>query len=366
MSLQDEIDRHRREIYTDSYQMSIGELVNIYKDGELDIHPEFQRFYRWTIGQKSRWIESILLGIPLPSIFVAQREDGVWDLIDGLQRISTILELMGELKDADGNLCPPLVLEGTKLLPSLEGKRWESDNPDEALTDDQKRYIKRSKLTINIILRESHEASKFELFQRLNTGGTFLSDQELRSALILGTNPAFFQWFSKLTASESFQTCIALSERQIDEQYDRELAMRFLVLRRADPQSIVSIKELSEYLTDEAKRLAQDDKFDYEGENRAFHSTFDLLARALESDAFRRYDRTRDRFIGPFLLSAFEVIALGIGYHYEAWRPEDKDEIVRRVKEIVWKEPEFLTSTGQRATQRIPRTLARGREVFRR
>ncbi len=96
--LQTQIDAARMQVHTDSYPMSIGELVNLYEDGELDIHPEFQRVYRWSEEQKSKLIESIILGIPLPSIFVAQRRDGVWDVVDGLQRISTILSFMGKLK----------------------------------------------------------------------------------------------------------------------------------------------------------------------------------------------------------------------------------------------------------------------------
>src|SRR5262249_30131097 len=100
--------------------MSIGELANMYRDGDLDIHPAFQRFFRWDANQKSRWIESLLLGIPTPSVFVAQRKDGVWDVVDGLQRLSTIFEFMGILRDDKGQLKPPLVLEGTRYLPSLE------------------------------------------------------------------------------------------------------------------------------------------------------------------------------------------------------------------------------------------------------
>ena len=107
--------------------MSIGELINLYRDGELDIHPEFQRFYRWSGTQKSRLIESILLGIPIPSIFVSQRDDGVWDVIDGLQRLSTIFQLVGQLKDESNNEVEPLTLRRTKYLPSLEGKKWDDD-----------------------------------------------------------------------------------------------------------------------------------------------------------------------------------------------------------------------------------------------
>jgi len=92
MPIQDEISSKRTEIVVDAYPMSIGEVMNLYKDGEIDVHLEFQRFYRWDNEQKSNLIESILLGIPIPPIFVAQRQTGKWDVIDGQQRLSTILK----------------------------------------------------------------------------------------------------------------------------------------------------------------------------------------------------------------------------------------------------------------------------------
>src|SRR5687768_11282095 len=97
--LQSQIDERRKEIHTDGYSMSICEIQKHYLDVDLHIHPEFQRFFRWTNHQKSRWIESILLGIPLPSVFISQQQDGTWDVVDGLQRLSTILEFMGLLRD---------------------------------------------------------------------------------------------------------------------------------------------------------------------------------------------------------------------------------------------------------------------------
>lgn len=98
MNLRADVDARRREISSDNLSMSIGEMLNLYKDRELDIHPEFQRVFRWDIEQKSRLIESLLLGIPLPSIYVATNHDGVWEVIDGVQRLSTIFEFMGELE----------------------------------------------------------------------------------------------------------------------------------------------------------------------------------------------------------------------------------------------------------------------------
>ena len=114
MSLIDQIDKKRKEIRTDGYPLSIGEWISMYEGKELDIHPEFQRFYRWSDSQKSSLIESILLGIPLPQIFVSQRKDGVWDVVDGLQRLSTIFQFVGILKDEKDKLVKPLKLKSTK------------------------------------------------------------------------------------------------------------------------------------------------------------------------------------------------------------------------------------------------------------
>ena len=107
--------------------MSIGEWISLYQGDDLDIHPEFQRFYRWSDQQKSDLIESILLGIPLPPIFVSQRQNGVWDVIDGLQRLSTIFQFVGILKNAEEEQVEPLELLKTVYLPSLDGMVWESE-----------------------------------------------------------------------------------------------------------------------------------------------------------------------------------------------------------------------------------------------
>lgn len=127
VGLQDEIERMRSEIKTDGYDLSIGEWMSIYERDELDIHPEFQRFFRWDSYQKTALIESIMLGIPIPLLFVAQRPDGVWDVIDGLQRLSTIFQFAGILRDQEGEPIKPLVLDETKYLPSMKGMKWQDD-----------------------------------------------------------------------------------------------------------------------------------------------------------------------------------------------------------------------------------------------
>lgn len=174
MSLQDEISLRASQIYRESYQMSIGELINLYKDGELDIHPEFQRVFRWSDYQKTKLIESIMLNIPIPPIFVSQNEEGVWDVIDGVQRLSTIFEFVGIFRDEEGRQRPPMILQKTDYLPSFAGVQWESENPELAFTKEQQLRFKRSRIDIIIMKKESDPLAKYELFQRLNTGGSKL------------------------------------------------------------------------------------------------------------------------------------------------------------------------------------------------
>ena len=185
MALLDEVQAARKKVVTDGYEMSLGELVNLYRNDELKIDPVFQRLFRWRDERKTRFIESILLGIPFPPIFVFQNETGVWELIDGLQRLSTLLQLTGDLTGERALELGPLVLNGTKFLPSLEGKRWtnSSDDSKDGIGHVLQIEIKRARVRVEILKSESDPTAKFELFQRLNTGGAGLTEQEVRNSI---------------------------------------------------------------------------------------------------------------------------------------------------------------------------------------
>jgi hypothetical protein len=365
MGLQEEIDKTRAEIRTDGYSVSIGEWISIYEKSELDIHPEFQRFFRWSTRQKSRLIESILLGIPVPQIFVAQRPDGVWDVVDGLQRLSTIYQFVGILKDEDRKGLPPLTLEATKYLPSLGGKRWEDEaHPDQCLTPAQRLLIKRAKIDVSIILKESDDAAKYELFQRLNTGGSMLSDQEVRNSILVMLNRRLYNWMKELSRDQGFVNCVGLSDRAIEEQYDMELVLRFIVFRTLPPSALSNLGDLGDFLTDQATALAENKAFDYAAEEAAFRETFALLSEQLASDAFRRYDSQRQRFVGGFSVSAFEAVAIGMGYSYKKAKGKG-DQIPEKVKEM-WTDQKFTENSGSgiRASSRVPKIIPYGRSKF--
>ena len=235
--LNEEISTAQRLVKTDAYQMSIGEVVNMYRDEEIIIDPEFQRLFRWDAGQKSRLFESILLGIPLPSIFVFEREDSKWELIDGLQRTSTILEFMGLLRSPDGGLKAPSVLEATRYLPSLYNAVWEKSERVEGvaldqqmeLSSDMKLAVRRSRIAVEILKRPSDNNTKYDLFQRLNAGGTPANAQELRNCIIIMANREFFNGLRELAENADFIAVAGMTDDQIEKQRPMEYVSRLLV-----------------------------------------------------------------------------------------------------------------------------------------
>jgi len=370
MSLQKEIDDKSKEIHTDGYPVSLGELITMYKDGELDIHPEFQRFFRWNIEQKSRLIESILLGIPVPSIFVSQREDGVWDVIDGLQRLSTILEFVGELKDDTNKKIPPSVLVSTYYLPALSNKKWEDETDTvNSFTQTQRLTLKRAKLDVKIVKKQSDKDAKYELFQRLNTGGSSLSLQEIRNCLLVMLNRTFFRWLKDLTSFPAFQNCIALSERLKDEQYDMELVLRFFIYKSLEGNELEGVRDIGEFVTSRMLEFAKNKKFPFKLEEANFKKTFTLLNECLPEEVFTKYDLAKERFLGSFSISAFEVIAIGLGKNVSSYPSKTDPELLQLMTEKIkniWKDEIYKahSGTGLRAGNRIPHLIPLGENLF--
>lgn len=370
MPLQEEIDKTRQEIRTDGYLMSIGEWISLYQNNEIDIHPDFQRFFRWSDHQKSTFIESILLGIPIPPIFVSQRNDGVWDVVDGVQRLSTIYEFVGLLKTENREQDEsPVALQKTTYLPSLEGKKWDDPNDKEnSLTQTQRLLIKRAKIAVNIVEKESDEMVKYELFQRLNTGGAIATPQEVRNCILLMLNKDLYELMRSLANYESFRSCIALSDRLYEEQYDMELVLRFILLfdkkfnkDEKKPKQLGG--DVSVFLTEGMREMAVNKELNSSQIKEAFRKTFDVLNDSLGDDSFKRYKPEQNRFLGGFLLSAYEVIALGIGYNYKNLPQTDK--IPDLVKSI-WSNETYQkwSGAGVNAARRLPYLVPLGREVF--
>ena len=369
--LSDEIDKAQRLVRTDAYQMSIGEIVSMYENGEIIIDPEFQRLFRWDISQKSKLIESLLLGIPLPSIFVFEKEDSLWELIDGLQRISTILEFMGRLKAPDGGLQPPSILEATRYLSSLHNAVWEfSDQVPDVSVDDQcpldrtqQLAIRRGRLSVEILKRPSDDQTKYDLFQRLNAGGTQANAQELRNCIMLMINGDFFREVKQAADLPSFRSVTAVSEEQAGKQRHMEMAVRFLVHTNIAYDGRLDVEE---YIDDGIVALAR------AGNSASavsqINRTFELLDEVAGTNALRRY--SDGGYGGRVSLVGLEGIAVGVAKNLDrilAMGTVDAKAFVKEKSESFWSQPEStqFTSPGLRGTIRILRTVPFGENWFR-
>ncbi|RPK78789.1 hypothetical protein EES45_17095 [Streptomyces sp. ADI97-07] len=375
MALQDEILERSREIHTDRYSMAINEALSMYESGDLEIHPEFQRIFRWRLPQQSRLIESVFLGIPIPPIFVAAREDGVWDVVDGVQRLSTLFRFMATLKEDDDTLDLPDPLTRGDYLKSLEGVVWDKDkvNPKATaskveLSEAQKRFFKRARLDFQIVEHTSDKNSKFDLFQRLNSG-THLSEQEARNCLAVMLDATFYRWLQQLAGDPAFIASTNISERQEEEAYGIEIALRYLGMVTAERSDLSGLKDVGEFLTTRMRTFISSEEYDRVFEKERFSNIFSWLNEALGDTAFKRYDHTRGAFSGRFTVSAFEAITTGIGLHYDHWNAvssaERKSLLIERVKDV-WKDSVFQSRTGagKPASLRIPHMFEVGQRIF--
>ncbi|MFK5880507.1 MAG: DUF262 domain-containing protein [Flavobacteriaceae bacterium] len=332
-----EVSSARKTIKTDDYSMSIGELINLYSENEIKLDPAFQRLFRWDNHQRTKLIESILIGIPIPEIFVAQKSDGTWHVVDGVQRLSTIFQLVGKLSGEEG-----LTLTTCKYIPSLEGKSW-TDLPVST-----QREFKKSKIKVNIILTENSDEAQYELFQRLNTGGTSLSPQEVRNCLMLMVDPGFYEKINKLKNYGNFKDCLKIKDHMFEKEFHMELILRMYIgyqgiVEYGKYKPITSVL-FSDFIDKETINLIKNS--DVEKFEMVFKKTFDKIKNGLKEKAFHKYDEERADFIGAFNVSAFEMISSGIASNIGTIE-HISDEKLRKKIELIYAEDDVKKFLGR-------------------
>ncbi len=340
-----EIVGARNEIRTDKLDMSFGEISNLYENSELIITPEYQRLFRWQPTQKTRFIESILLGIPTPAIFVSEDESGVWELVDGLQRVSTVLEFMGVLKDVDGNDVQPsrLIRASRKSqIPSLEGIVFND------LSLKARLAIKRAGCRVEVIKTGSKPKMKYEVFERLNTGGSALTEQEVRNCIFRPMSPYFVDWIEKLASFAPFSDSLSLSEYQQNTMFDRGLILRFFSIKNAYDEFEHDVEP---FITDYVREILEEEReFNKDYEEKLFKETFQHIESAISEDAWRYYKDGKHK--GAFSVYIYEAVSIGISENMDFIRSLSKDDLKDRIIKFKQK-PTFLENTGPGANVKL-------------
>ena len=290
MDISSEIQKYRQEIKSERMDMSFGEIINMYRDKEIIISPEYQRAFRWDEQRQSDFIESILLGIPFPSIFVATNPDGKWELIDGLQRVSTVLSFFNELKDEDGN---PYPKNGLKLVEGsmLKGLK---DITIDTLPLEYKLQIKRTPCRVEIILKESEFKMRYELFKRLNTGGEGLSRQEIRNCIFRGLDSRYSEFVAELAQDSIFREIVNISVSNEEKMYYEELVLRYLTLKNKGTR--YSQSNIQDYMDDYLEsRCKEFNEVQMEMDKALFLNIIKILEELKDENIFklgRRYFTT--------------------------------------------------------------------------
>lgn len=314
--LEKEIEQQRNSLSTDRLDMSFGEIMSMYEREEIIINPAFQRLFRWDIEQQSRFIESLLLGIPIPPIFVAEDGEGKWELVDGLQRISTILSFFGILKTIPEK--NNWVLEEGERVESLEG--FSNAN----LPSKFKLNLKRATCRIEIIRWNSNYDMRFELFNRLNTGGTPLTPQEIRNCIYRGISTKFNDFLKKLAESQDFNALIALSPEQSEELYNEELVLRFLSLYKNRAKVRTSI---AQHMTNFMREALDNSTFDYNGLEAVFNEVVKVL-KPLGKGIFRQPN-------GMFATALYDTIMIGVAENISKYKGETSVALLQgKIQEV--------------------------------
>ena len=366
------IANERKRLSSDRLDISFGELINLYKNKELVIRPEYQRLFRWSQLQKTALIESILLSIPIPPIFVAEDKDGVWELVDGLQRVSTFISFFGELEgsslvsvnnytDSDieeagedsfeeinGESYNKWVLRAGNLIRNLEGFTIDT------LPAGLKINLKRAVCRVEILRGESINSMKYELFKRLNSGGSKLTPQEIRNGIYRGVDPRLNELLLKISQDKIFKDLTQLSSGRIDELYDQELILRFFAFYN----SVENITANTEkFLNGFMETTVQNPDFDYSSYENILLKCLNLINDLGNNKIFRNSSNL-------FVPANFEGILIGLAQNIE--RYEASPELLKEKINLLKNDGDFNRFSGvaSNSKSRIKNRLKRANEIF--
>lgn len=343
-----DIESGRNNLKTDRLDMSFGEIISMYEKDEIIINPEFQRFYRWTDYQKSRFLESVILGIPVPPIFVAEDTNGRWELVDGLQRLSSILSFFGILKTIPEK--NNWKLESGDIVKSLEGFSL-ADLPMKIQLN-----IKRATCRVEIIKWDSVYDMRYELFNRLNTGGTPLTDQEIRNCIYRGVSSKFNDFLKKLASNSKFFELVNASPKQVSELYLEELVLRFLSI----VHNISNIRlSMGQHMSEFMKNAVLKDDFNYQKYESIFSQTINIL-HPCGDELFRSRNNL-------FATGYYDTIMIGIAENLHIYSGVSKtkiqDKVLKEVKndDLIKK---ISRSGGNNSVQRVRNRIKEAKRIF--
>lgn len=279
--------------------LSFREIVSMYDEGDL-IKPELQRKYVWNKLEASRFIDSILLGLPVPSVFFAKETDETKLIVDGYQRIMTVYDYIKGIFSEDKKT---FKLSNTDAI----NARWRGKSFLELSVEEQRRI---RNTTIHAIIFEQKQpkddSGMYQIFERINTGGRTLKPQEIRNCVYQGE---FNKLLFDLNSNESWRNIVGKKENP--RMQDIELILRFFSLKEfyLDDQKPTQIN-LIHFLNTYMGKYQHIDQDQYDNYKKEFTDVIELLNNNIGIHCFRNLKKNKDVFnkkVSPTILDSVMI-----------------------------------------------------------
>ncbi len=329
--LTNQLSEQRRKVDFDSYDITVQQLLSMVESGSINVAPAYQRQYRWDSLRQSRFVESIFLGIPIPNLFMAANADGTWELVDGVQRLSTLVHFAGtDVARKKLGMSSRLSLEGLEKLSAFTGTF------DQLVQSVQLHFLLRP-IKVTTLSDKSDMIVRFDLFERLNTGGVALTDQEIRSCVFRGP---FNDLLERLAKHPSFKKVVRIPDSKEKDGTREDYVLRFFAYLHSYKKFDHSVVD---FLNDYMKASSQ--SFDFTAGELLFKKTFDLLEKALPKGI------TRGRRVTP--VNLYEAVAVGAALAIK------KTGAIRAAGAATWIESADMTQLTTGATNDRKRVTGR-------
>lgn len=342
LAIRKEIQSQRRKVDFDNYDITIDELIRRVERGRIEIAPSYQRQFRWNVERQSALIESLLLGIPVPSLFMATNsndDDGLqWEIVDGLQRTLSLVSFAGtDSQRAAARLVEePFRLKDLQKLKQLNGLCFQE------LPLDIRDLLLDRPVRITVLNDKSDKQVRFDLFERLNTGGISLTDQEVRECVFRGP---FIDMLQRLSEEASFRKVVRVPSRKEKDGTLQECVLRFFAFYYEYNSFNHSVKDFLNAYTIKMSNKMVDDSFLILEMERLFRKTFDFLAVSFPEGL------TRSRSTTP--INYFEGVSVGAALAL------DVNPRLRPVENHEWLNDDQFVQSIVGATNSLPKVRNR-------
>lgn len=311
-------EKKQKELLTSVVDYSLKSLAELVISEEINLSPAYQRRERWDNSKKSKLIESFLMNVPVPPIFLNEDKYGRYSVIDGKQRLIAISDFFrGEL-----------VLEELKIFSDINNMSF-NDLPIEL----QNVIRTRPTLRAIIILRQSDETLKFEVFQRLNTGGVKLNEQEIRNSAYPGP---LNDLILELSENNKFHRLLGVGKNKessaiYKEMKDAEFVLRYFTFKDNLQRFTGEMKHnMTQYMIDNQNMSPADIK----KAKTDFLHNIEAVEAAFGDHTFRRWMPEKDKWKNKILAALFDAEMFACsGFSAEELRPKQK-EIIENMKAL--------------------------------